>query len=123
MERITGDTIDISEWTNFGYYELLQYWDKQESEENPMIGRWFGLSCILVSVLCYYILTVKGKFIARKTVQHVKNDEVTTDYLQRSIGHYSKCLAESFGQVDHYNNNLDGIEGFTNNDAPKPYET
>ena len=29
MERITGETIDINEWTEFGYYELWKYrWKK-----------------------------------------------------------------------------------------------
>ena len=34
---ITGDTIDISEWNDFGYYYLCQYWDNKESEYNPDI--------------------------------------------------------------------------------------
>ena len=38
MGRITGDTIDISEWIDFCYHENFQYWDKQELEENPSIG-------------------------------------------------------------------------------------
>ena len=53
MECKTGDTIDISEWTDFGYYDLYQYWDKQESEENPRIGRWIGVFHREVSALCY----------------------------------------------------------------------
>ena len=27
MERITGDTVDISEWTDFEFYDLCWYWD------------------------------------------------------------------------------------------------
>ena len=51
MERITGDTIDTSEWNYFGYYDLCQYWDKQESEENSSIGRWLGVSYRVDSAL------------------------------------------------------------------------
>ena len=51
MEHITGDTVDISEWTGFGSYDLCQYWYNQESEENPRIRIWIGVSHI-VSARC-----------------------------------------------------------------------
>ena len=122
-ERITGETIDISEWNDFGYYKMFQYWDKQESEENPRISRWLGMSHRVCSALCYWVLTYKGKVIARTTVQHVTNGEAATDDFHRSIGHYHKCLAEDFGRGNHYASDLDGLEGFTNDDVPNPYET
>ena len=109
MELITGATIDISEWTNFGYYELCQYWHKQESEYNPSIGRWPGMYHRVGIVLCYWIFTAKGKVIARINVQHVTKDESANDDFQRSIEQYHKCLAEDFGQVEHYARNLDGL--------------
>ena len=123
MERITSDTIDISEWTDFGYYDLCQYWYKQESEENPRINRWIGVSHRVISMLCFWILTEKGKVISRKTDPHVTKDEAATDYFQRSIGHYHKFLAEDSGIGDHYASDLDGLGGFTNDDVPKPSKT
>ena len=27
MGRITGDTVDLSEWTDFEFYDLCWYWD------------------------------------------------------------------------------------------------
>ena len=39
MDHLTGETLDISEWTYFGYYDLCQYWDKQISAEIPKIGK------------------------------------------------------------------------------------
>ena len=122
MELITGDTIDFSEWTDFGYYELLQYWDKQESEENLSIRRWLGVSPRVGRAFCYWILTAKGMVIEKTTVQHVTNDEAATDDFQSIIGHYHKCLAEDFGQGYHYASDLDGLEGFTNDDVPNPYK-
>ena len=119
-ELITADTIDISEWTNFGYYNLCQYWYKKELEENPRIGRRLGVSHRVGSALYYYILTAKGQVIARKAVHHVTKEEAATDYFQGIIGHYNKCLADNFGQGNHYASDLDGLEGFTNDDAPNP---
>ena len=66
---------------------------------------------------------MKGKVIARKTAQHVKNDEAATDDFQISIGHYHECLAEDFVQGDHYARYLDGLEDFPNNYVPNQYET
>ena len=91
MELITSDTIDIIEWTKFGYYDLSQYWYNQNSKE---IGRWLGVSCIVGSLLCYWILASKGKVIASTTVQHVTNYEAATHNFQKSIGHYHKCSIE-----------------------------
>ena len=123
MERITGDTIDTSEWNYFGYYDLCQYWDKQESEENPSIGRWLGVSYRVDSALWYWILTAKGEVIASTTAQHVTKDEAATSDFQRSIGHYHKGLAEAFGLGDHYASDLDSLVGFINDDVSKLYET
>ena len=33
MERITGDTVGISEWTDFEFYELCWYWDTPNDRE------------------------------------------------------------------------------------------
>ena len=68
-------------------------------------------------------MTKKGKFIESTTVQNVTKKESTTDDSQRIIGHYHKCLAEDFGRGDHYASNLDGLEGFKNDDVTNPYKT
>ena len=73
--------------------------------------------------MCYWILTAKVKLTARTTVQNFVKGVDATDDLQRIIGHYNKCLAEAFGQGEHYARNLDGLEGFTNDDVPNQYET
>ena len=39
MERITGDTVDISEWTDFEFYDLCWYWDIPNDWENTKLGR------------------------------------------------------------------------------------
>ena len=85
MELIIGGTVDNIEWNYFGYYDLLQYWDKQISAENPKIVRCMGVSNRVVSSLCYWILTAKVTVVARTTVQHVTRDEVDNDDCQRRI--------------------------------------
>jgi len=57
LEALTGDTIDISEWTQFEFYDLVVYWDDRDCEEGQSIGRWLRPSHHIGSALCYFILT------------------------------------------------------------------
>ena len=123
MECTTDDTIDISEWTDFGYHGICQYWDKQKPEENPRIGRWLGMSHIVGRTLCYWILIAKSQAITRTTVKNVTKYKAATYDPQRIIVHYNKLLAEDFGWGDHYASDLDRLELFTNDEVPNPYET
>ena len=68
MERLIGDTADISEWNYFGYDDLCQYWDKNISAKNTNIGRWMGILHRVGSALFCWIITDKGKVIARTTL-------------------------------------------------------
>ena len=92
MELITSDTIGVSEWTNVCYYGLFQYCDKQELEDNPRVIIWLGVSQRVGISLCHCILTSKGKVISSTTAHNFTKDESATDYFQRSIRHYHKCL-------------------------------
>ena len=85
MKCLICDTVDVSEWTDFMYYDLCQYFDKKSLEEHPKLGRWKGLLHILGSALLYWILAAKGTVIARTKVQHGTRDEVSTDDCQSRI--------------------------------------
>ena len=74
MEVLTGDTVGISEWTGFEFYDLIIYWDDRNSEAGQSIGRWLGLSNHIGSALCYYILTEKATVVSTTTVQHMTKE-------------------------------------------------
>ena len=44
LEVLTGDSVDISEYTEFELYDLIWYWDNPEAIDNSCIGRWLGVS-------------------------------------------------------------------------------
>ena len=52
MERITGEMVDISEWTDFEFYDLCWYWDTPNDWENSKLGSWLGVSHHICSSLC-----------------------------------------------------------------------
>ena len=68
MERITGDTVDLSEWTDFEFYDLCWYWDTPNDWENPKLGRCLVVSHRIGSLICYCIQNYIGTVLARTTV-------------------------------------------------------
>lgn len=76
------DTIDISEWIEFDFYDLVVYWDDRESETKQSIERWLGPSHHMGSALCYYILTEKATVISGTSVQHITKEEFETQEMR-----------------------------------------
>ena len=86
-ERITGETEDISEYLDFGFYDKVWYKDNAGlSEEKP--GRWLGVSHNTGRLMCYHILTQKGSVVSRSTVQRVTNLEAQENNVKELFVHY-----------------------------------
>jgi hypothetical protein len=84
IEEVNGDTIDISEWLDFEFYDYVWYWDEKKvdmTDDQRLIGRWLGIAHCIGSYMFYWILTKAGHVIARSTVQHV----ITSDMSQKAI--------------------------------------
>ena len=78
IESVTGQTVDILEYLDSGFYDRVWY------HENAGLGerlheRWLGVSHRMRSLIIYYILTQNGSVISRTTVQIVTNLEVQID--------------------------------------------
>ena len=116
LERLTGDTPDISEWIDFEFYDLCWYWTNQTDANESKIGRWLGVSHRVGSALCYWILTSTGKVIARTTVQHLTRNEVATADIQNVIRKYHNDMTTAIGS-DNFVSDLDGMDDFINDDV------
>ena len=64
IEQLTGDTMDISEWLEFEFYELVLFWNNQSDDTRPILGLWLGISHRVGNVLCYWIISYKGKVLS-----------------------------------------------------------
>jgi hypothetical protein len=117
MERITGDTCDISEWVDFSFYDLCWYWGHPDDDSNPKIGRWLGVSHRVGSAMCYWVLTHNAKILSRTTVQHVTATEASKDEIQAQIRDYHCSLDNLLGN-EAYVTDLDGFDAFINDDVP-----
>ena len=77
IERVTGETPDISENLDFGFYDLVWYRENAGLGEEK-IGRWLGVSTNYGSQMSYWVLTSAGYNVSRTSVQRVTNLEQQT---------------------------------------------
>jgi len=64
-EMVTGNTTDISEYTDFAWYEpVIYYEDLPFPEEKEKLARWIGVAHRVGQALCYWLLIDSGQVIA-----------------------------------------------------------
>ena len=100
MEQLTGETPDISEYLDFGFYDWIWYKDNAGLGENR-IGRWLGVAHKVGNLMSYWILTEAGRVIARTTVQRITNLELTTDEVKQRCTQYDQRVAEILSDANH----------------------
>ena len=72
ITQVTGETADISEYLDFGFYD--EVWFKDNAGLSPSEpGRWLGVSHRVGRLMFYNILTQRATGISRSTVQRVTN--------------------------------------------------
>ncbi|MEO6564809.1 MAG: hypothetical protein ABIO63_02135, partial [Casimicrobiaceae bacterium] len=84
LEAITGETIDISEYLDFGFYDWIWYHENAGLGEKKL-GRWLGIPKRIGSTMTYYVLTTNCQVICRTTVQRVTNIERQTEEVKSSM--------------------------------------
>jgi hypothetical protein len=95
LEQITGDSIDISEWLDFNFYDYVWYWDKPHLDilkENPKIGCWLGVPHRVGSDMCCWVINENGNVLSQMTVQHVTQDDIKTDEMKARLEEFDKKL-------------------------------
>jgi len=117
LEALTGDTIDISEWTEFEFYDLVVYWDNRDGEAGQGIGRWLGPSHYIGSALCYYILTEKATVLSRTSLQHITKEDFETYEMRERVRVYHEELNQNINAASEYQNEEDGDDFITDDVA------
>ena len=85
LAQVTGETPDISEFLDFGFYDRV--WYKDNAGIGPQLsGRWLGVATTHGNLMCYHILNQTGQVVSRSSVQRVTQLELqTTEYKVCSI--------------------------------------
>jgi hypothetical protein len=105
LEEVTGETIDISEYLDFGFYDHVSY-KENAGLGATCIGRWLGVSHRVGSLMSYWIMTQKGTVISRSTVQRVTTLEKQTDEFKKALDEFDDEVRRLFKEDDEF-----GIEG------------
>jgi len=91
IELITGDTPDISEYFDFGFFDFVQY-RSNGGLDTPRLGRWLGVSHRVGKLMSYWILPKSGIPISATTVQRVTNLEKQTDVMKDRMNDFQKSV-------------------------------
>jgi hypothetical protein len=95
LESLTGETPDISEYLDFGFYDLV--WFKEDAGIGEIkIGRFLDVSHSVGTLMSYHILPCSGIPISRTTVQRMTELEKTTDVNKARIAKFDQDVAERF---------------------------
>ena len=95
IEALMGETPDISEFLDFGWYDLV--WYKEDAGLGEVkLGRFLGVSHSTGSLMSYYILPSTGIPICRSTVQRVTENEKKTDVNFDRIRIFDQKISERF---------------------------
>ena len=114
IERLTGETPDISEWIDFEFFDMVWYHTNQKSdatEEQAHLGYWLGVAHRVGSDLCYWILTKSGKVVARTTVQHITKADQEREEIRQKMKEFQLIVAERLNDAN-FTDDSDGKPGY-----------
>ena len=100
LERITGDTIDISEYLDFGFYDWC--WYHENAGLGPTkLGRWLGVAHRVGGLMSYWLLTINCTVIARTTVQRVTSLEMQTTHMKERAQAFDEATKTKIKDSEH----------------------
>ena len=93
LEIISGETPDISEYTDFGFYDWVTYRSNAGLGE-VSLGRWLGVSHKVGQLMSYWILPNTGKVISCTTVQRLTSLEQSTPEWDMRMNKFNQDIEE-----------------------------
>jgi hypothetical protein len=97
-EIVTGKTPDISEYTDFEWYQPVWYLDVASfPADKKLIGRWIGVSHRVGQAMCFWILPQSGIPISRSSVQAISADELATTAIRWALNLYDDAIEQVLG--------------------------
>ena len=100
LERVTGDTIDISEYLDFGFYDWC--WYHENAGLGPTkLGRWLGMAHKVGALMSYWVLTVNCTIIARTTVQRITSLEMQTSHMMERTRAFDEATKDKIKDSEH----------------------
>lgn len=113
---MTGETVDISEYLDFGFYDWVWFRENAGLGETKL-GRWLGVSHRVGTLMSFWVITSTGKVLSRTTVQRVTNLELQLEENKTKCATYTAALQERLGD-----NELIALDGNGDLELPDDWE-
>ena len=98
LELITGETPDISEYLDFGFYDRIWFREHAGLGETKL-GRFLGVSGSVGSLMSYWVLPSSGIPEARTTVSRVTQLEMKTEANKERFKVYDEQIMKRFKEA------------------------
>ena len=89
LENITGETEDISDNLDFGFYDQAWFHENSRLGERGL-GCWLAASHFNVGTVSYWILKANGYVVSQTTVQRITNMESNISKNQLIFSEFDK---------------------------------
>ncbi len=99
LERITGETVDTSNYLDFGFFDWVWYRENAGLGETKL-GRWLGVSLRIGTLMSFWVLASIGKVLSRTTVQRVTNLELQLEDNKTKCTTLTTAISERVGMND-----------------------
>ena len=100
LEWVTGDTVDISEYLDFGFYNWC--WYHENAGLGPTkLGRWLGVAHKVGGLMSYWVLTINCTVIARTTVQRITLLEMQTSHMKERTRAFDEATKDKIKDGEH----------------------
>ena len=93
-EEVFGETPNISEYLDFGFYDWVWYWNV--SDKTARVGRWLGVSKNKGEHLSYWILPISGLPIVSSTVQSITQEEMRDPSVYNLLADFDEKVKQKF---------------------------
>ena len=95
LEKVVGETPDISEYMDFGFYDWVVF--KQDAGiGEAILARFLGVATGVGSLMSYWILPPSGIPEVRSTVQRLTMLEQQTDSIRQRMDEFDKRIKTKF---------------------------
>lgn len=99
LQKVTGETVDISQYLEFAFYEHVNYQDNGGMSE-VQVGRWLGIAKHVGGEMTYWILQSNLEIVARSTVWRITNLEKETDSMKTALKEYDEEVKRRLKEND-----------------------
>ena len=91
LEKVTGETPEISEYVDFGFYNYCWYRENAGMGETKL-GRWLGVSHKTGSLMSFWVLTDKCRVVSHTSVQRMMELEKQEESVANRLKAFDKAI-------------------------------